>query len=227
MAYVKQEFVLLKMKSANLPYYRVFDGTRLIDEMQDESVSLSDSMQQLTETLESLDGGTVIVKISEKTGKQKAEGGKGYGHYEYTVKLNGQHKTSEASGINGTVTKLYDEIASLRSQLIEKEYNAKLDALKRDMEDLKNNKTTPLEQFMPMIAGMFGVPVNMPPVSGAMAAPPAERSQEDRARLKAAINRLITADPQNHLEVLEMIAELAATKPSVYVGAIPMLKAQL
>lgn len=231
MATVKEDFILERMRKHKLMCFKLLDGTRLIDECDDESVNTEDAINQLQEALSNIDAGTVTVKISNREGSNKAKGGRDYMQFEYQVKVGASSRGTGISGVEGgsTVMKLMNEIGALRAELIKTVYENQIIDLKKSIEDIKADKSNPvLEAVLPMIAGMMGVP-GQGNVTRAVAAPStdAKRSPADKARLQAALNKWITADPENHLEVIEMIAELAAIKPSVYTGTIPILKAQL
>lgn len=233
MAYVKEDFVIDRMVERNCMIYKMLDGNRLIDENDDEDMPIEKAVNQLTASLASIDSGIVTVKLSNKTGKNKALGGRDYKNYEFQVKLGGRAVAVSGVSTDSQVVNLLKEISALKTEMIRKEYESKLDKLQESIDAIKNDKTNPyLEKFLPVIAGMFGVPLGGGNPTALAGAPTAESekkivSPKDKARLRAALDMWITADPDNHLEVIEMIAQLASTKPSVYVGAIPMLKAQL
>lgn len=233
MAYVKEDFVIDRMLERNCMIYKMLDGNRLIDENDDEDMPIEKAVNQLTASLASIDSGIVTVKLSNKTGKNKALGGRDYKNYEFQVKLGGRAVAVSGVSTDSQVVNLLKEISALKTEIVVKEYQSKLDKLQESIDAIKNDKTNPyIEKFLPVIAGMFGVPLgggNSTALAGAPVVNSEKKivSLEDKARLRAALDMWITADPENHLEVIEMCATLASTKPSAYASAIPLLKSQL
>lgn len=129
MAYLlKYEFILDKMRSSELKFYRVLAGDTatggvLIDEMQDSNIKIEDSINALKTTLENL-GGLVTVSISNKNGKEKSEGAaKVATTLKYTVQLKGEGNlpsTNNTNYTNGNSIGIKEYLDILTSQLTTK-----------------------------------------------------------------------------------------------------------
>jgi hypothetical protein len=239
MAYIKdKDFIFTKMHSNRLSYYKVLDsdGKTILDQQDDDEVSVDEAVNLLRDTLENISGLITIV-LSEKSTRAKAAGGK-IGDIRYTIKI-----TDDTKGINGheevrndtlrhaiaaqyeakmetLVEKHKNEIALMK---IQADHDRKFNELNEKIKELKEGDMT--EKVMPYLAGIFGnmVPGAGAAINGIPQEPHLNGPGDDfKLRLTSAINRIIKVD-SNFVDNLEKLADLAESKPFIYKVAIEKL----
>lgn len=239
MAYIKdKEFIFNKMHSNKLAYYKVLDsdGKTILDQQDDDEVSVDEAANLLRDTLENISG-LITVVLSEKSQRAKAAGGK-IGDIRYTIKIT----DTDAKGLSGheevrndtlraaiaaqyeakmetLIEKHKNEIALMK---IQAEHDRKFNELNEKLKELKEGDMT--EKVLPYLAGIFGnVVPGAPAINGIPQEPhlngPAD---ENKVRLMNAINRLIKLD-RNFIDNLEKLADLAEKSPMTYSLAISKL----
>ena len=228
MAYtVDREIIFNKMVVNKMPFYKVLDsdGKTVMDIQDDEDVTVEEAQARLRDTLEALRG-LITVVLSDYSGRQKGAGGNKATNVRYTIKLTDDESRS---AINGPGALQRED--TIRAA-IEREYQAKYDALKekyehklamQKMQDQidKLNSGDQLEKYLPIIAGIFG---NTPgAVAGIPGEPHITGPGQAKERLAAAINRILKVDP-DFVSNLERLADLAEKNPTVYKMAIEQLK---
>lgn len=238
MAYIKdKDFIFTKMHSNKLSYYKVLDsdGKTILDQQDDDEVSVDEAVNLLRDTLENITG-LITVVLSEKSTRAKAAGGK-IGDIRYTIKIT----DTDSKGINGheevrndtlrsaiaaqyeakmetLIEKHKNEIALMK---IQADHDRKFNELNEKLKELKEGDMT--EKVLPYLAGIFGNVVPGAPINGIPQEPhlngPAD---ENKVRLMNAINRLIKVD-KNFIGNLEKLADLAESSPMTYSIAIQKL----
>jgi hypothetical protein len=247
MAYIRDpELIYNKMQTNGLPFYRVLDsdGKSLLDENDDENVSVDEAVNRLRDSLENT-AGLVTVLLSAKNRAQKGAGGKIAGDFKFTVKLG----DTKGAGINGFTEANRDSMRQTlvdsfneKLKLIEEKHAAEIKQLKKDHEtekrlekleaDLKEAKSGGIaDQYLPIIAGLLtGQQPNAVagiPETENTASPHITGTDEDnKVRMTTALNKLFKAD-KNFLIHLEMLAKLAESKPLIYKLAIEKLKSEI
>lgn len=219
MVRVSKETIYRKMEELDLPYYQVFDGKQKVDENQTDE-NTENAIQDLRTILDDLEGNSVTVKVSNRNSAEKAKGGRGYEHYEYTVKLTATR--TEANGNISLLKELYELKNQMQIDRLTNEFEKKL------AEATKKDKDSPADRalvaLLPAIQKAF-LGQNTPGIAGI-----GEEVKE--ANLKGAsvkeirtaiIKSLMTSDPTEYLEVLAAIATIAEKKPTEYATYKPML----
>ena len=223
MAVVTREFLLSQLKAKNMPFYVVKnDRGKLIDQNQ-EVTDIDEAHDLLESALNNIQDGTIIVELSGKTKRAKADGGNVL-VMTYTIRIK-PDKPSAASIADGSIITLYDRFNDkLRQSEIDRlrlEYELKMLALTNE------NKTGfdhPLAQaaingFLGMLNnnGSGAIPTSgTPPINGAGS------GADAAARLKTALTKLVKLDPDFVIN-LEKLATLAETNPAMYNQAVNLL----
>lgn len=227
MVYVQIDTVTDQMKKYQCRFFTVKDGTKTIDRYQDEDSTVDQSIAALEDFLHTLTGNFVDVTISDKSGMQQSRGGSAK-MFEYRVKLGAvsqaisgtEHKGESLAGYKD----LMKEIAQLREENTALRFQNTIDALKKEIQEIKNDKSNPLqEQALLMVANYLGGNGKTQPVQH-LAGPP--ETADSKARLRAAIKKWMQLDPEM-IETIEMIVQFAEVKPDSYNTTKTMLKAQL
>lgn len=154
MSFVKNPSIIFaRMREKGIRFYQVFDSDNktVIDETDDENISVDESIRLLTETLENLEGMVhVVIRVDGAARKRKAASdavtgsGDAYkGIFKYSLKV-GDAKADSSSGGGFSNSKLFDfamnamrekheaEMASIRAQTeLEKRLNEKIEKLEK------------------------------------------------------------------------------------------------
>lgn len=243
-AYVKKDYILSQIEAKKLSYYTVTSNGSMIDEQQSPSMGWKEAMQKLEECFDMLESGTVDVKISDKTNKQKGSGGN-TNTYTYSVRIG--EAGGSSSKTDNTVFALIKQMNDLQLQMQQERFDRQLLDMKREFTakkvrpawyetdlakqgvnyigDLVRLANNPQQQAAgihgiddkPMTTKKAATKKNTKP---APAAPSAEDQQE---RVRTALARLAKADP-NVIEHLEMLADLAENDSFTYSIAVGKLK---
>lgn len=219
------EFILRKVQTEGLKYWKVLDsdGKNELDIQDDTDMTPDESAAKLRVTLENLTG-LVLVKLSAKSKSEKGAGAP-QRDAAFWLKLgepgingisgHGAINNNSVGAIRESMQREFDEkLARIREQY---EHKKEIEEMKRQIAEIRSSD--PLEKYAPHLLGLMGM---TPPVMPA--APPApvalagtDQSPEEggKARLVAALNRIMAKDP-NFIRNLEKVADLAEKKPEVY-----------
>jgi len=222
--------VLSIAQNKQIQFFKIFDATgkTLYYSQDDENTTPSEAFNELSEQLKNFDTGIVSVQLSEKSFKEKGQGGsvKG-GSFYFKVRTGQTNLTPAINGLlNEDVKTLMNEVAELRLKLMLQEQEHKNAEAQRKLEEkiegLKNND--PFEKyaptFMPILAQMFGTPQPQitPNINGT------ETQTEDKKTIiTKAVNRLLKIDPDFATNIT-LLADFGEKQPEKYKSFIPMLK---
>lgn len=238
MAYIKdKEFIFTKMHSNRLSYYKVLDsdGKTILDQQDDDEVSVDEAVNLLRDTLENISG-LITVVLSEKSTRAKAAGGK-IGDIRYTIKITDSdikgiagHEEVRNDTLRSAIAAQYEaQMETLREKhkneialmKLQADHDRKFSELNEKIKELKEGDMT--EKVLPYLAGIFGNVVPGAPINGIPQEPHLNGPGDDfKMRLTSAINRIIKVD-SNFVDNLEKLADLAESKPFVYKIAIEKL----
>jgi hypothetical protein len=223
--------VLNIAQNKQIQFFKIFDATgkQLIYTQDDEDTTPAEAYNELNEQLKNFDTGIVAVQLSEKSYKEKGQGGSvKNGAYFFKVRVGQQNLTPAINGLlSEDVKSLMNEVAELRLKLMLQEQEHKNAENQRKLEEkiegLKNND--PFEKyaptFLPILSQMFGTPTTpqiTPNINGT------ETTIDDKKTIiTKAVNRLIKIDP-NFAENLTLLADFGEKNPEKYKSFIPMLK---
>lgn len=215
------------MIEGNLSYFSVTHNASTLYQ-QTEELTATESAAKLCDFVEGLDYPYIDVKLSDKSPGDKSKGGR-FVNLTHRIKLVDAPGKSEAGSGAGTIS-LLREIAELKTQIVENKYNALIKELNDKIDDIKENNKNPmqdaaLQMLMNMFAGQTPIAApSAPALAGHETAPDTVKSEQ--TRIKEALKKIRSAD-RNYIDTLEMIAQLAETKPQVYRNSLPLLKSQL
>lgn len=231
-----KQIILNNMLRDQTKHWEITDTTatrRTIYEMQDDNMSVEDSVRLLGDTLDNMEG-LVIVKVADRSKADKGKGGRHLQH-EYQINL-GQ----PVQGIGGFTAPPVQDSGKLMQEM-EARFNDRLDAMqrefemKREIEDLKRQLSEAqqgssieniaigfIEKIMP---GMG----NNPPTAHSPALAghdePEELTEEHTGQVldertaaqmcTTYINRLLKVDPE-FIAVLGKLADMAENSPNKY-----------
>lgn len=221
--------ILAIAQNKQIQFFKIFDATgkQLYYSQDDENTTPSEAFNELSDQLKNFDNGIVSVQLSEKSFKEKGQGGsvKG-GSFYYKVRV-GEKLTPAINGLmNEDVKTLMNEVAELRLKLMLQEQEHKnLEAqrkLEEKIEGLKNND--PFEKYaptlMPIIAQMFGTGTpQIAPVINGTDTP----TDDKKTIITKAVNRLLKIDPDFATNIT-LLADFGEKNPEKYKSFIPMLK---
>lgn len=235
MAYVKKAYVLKLMSEKELKYFTLYDsdGRSVIASQESDDCTPKDAINQLEETLESLDGTFVAIKLSGKSKKAKSAGGDTRGsvtNYEFKIRLDETskgHNTSMEGSYSG-MAKMMAEIADLKQQIVEKEKDFQIKTLEKKFEDFKaeqKNSNPYMDLAITQLATIFSKQKggNTPVAGQKGIAGIDDDRQEQILKAKEAVKRLAKVD-KKFGDNLIVLAELAENKTEMYFNNIPLLK---
>ena len=224
--------VLQTMQQKNISFFKVSDvtGKNFSYIQDDEEVTPEEAYNELSDYLGNLEPGIVTIHLSEKSYKEKANGGAiKSGNYVMKVRIGANNlQTPQIGGLNADYKNLLQQNFELQNKIMLLEHQKISDEkhrlLEEKIEGLKNTdvleKYAPLiqmaiSQFMPGSAQAAPVPVGIAGTD--------EEAPTTKTRLTKSVNRLLKID-NNFVENLEMLADFAEAKPEQYKKFIPMLK---
>lgn len=236
MAYVKKAYVLKLMAEKELKYFTLYDsdGRSVIASQESDDCTIKEATNQLEETLESIDGTFVGIKLSGKSKKAKAAGGdvrSAVTNYEFKIRLDETskgHNTSMEGSYSG-MAKMMAEIADLKQQMVAKEKDFQIQLLEKKFEDFKNeqkNSNPYMDLAITQLAGILskqngGAPV---PKHSKGIAGIEDDTKEQFIKATSAVKRLAKVD-KTFGDNLIMLADFAENKNDMYLTYIPTLKA--
>lgn len=217
MALVKQSYIIEQMRSKSLNFFIVKEGAQIVDLQDDEGTSTEGAIDQLTETLNSIESGILEIAVSNKSRKQKAKGGDA-NNFTYKVRI-GENKTDQA-GAGGLLREIYE----LRAQMDKKEFEHQLQEVERRLSK-KDKKESLMDN--PMVQQAIGALISKYGAgAGAVADAPGihgvetpetktKITQEEKALLANSVSRLSKVDP-DIINTLVKLANLAEENPAKY-----------
>lgn len=233
MAYAKDpEVILAQAKAKDITFWTVFDadGRSVLDEQNNDEMSLDDSHTKLAMLLNSIEG-TVKVVLRETSKKTRAAGGDPKGTYTYSIRLGG----NSIAGFSGAGANVISLLRELNQKEIEKitasyENEKQIRELKEKMESGGGAAEKLLERYAPLLEPLLGkllasiVPAARPAASVAGLEEPAAvtHDQEILKSINDSIGRLMSVDP-DFPKHLALLADFAQKDPAKYKMFIPML----
>jgi len=223
MSYVSIAHTLQVIRRNNAKYWRMYNtnATEVIDESQDETLSLDDSCTLLEDTLQGVTGTYVIVKASAKSGTEKRQGGNvKLFTFKIDLKNNaGSVARFDPAGRSGGLQDLYREISDLKAELVRKETQNQIESFRRELQDMKDyREMSPLDKLIESY-------VDKMIQSGQLAGVSQEKNnstqtnpvtdEKTKEKLMNAIKTLGKNDP-DLAETLHKIAHIAATDSKKY-----------
>jgi len=224
--------VLQTMQQKNISFFKVADvtGKNFSYIQDDEDLSPDEAYNELNDYLKSLEPGIITIQLSEKSFKEKGNGGaiKG-GNYIMKVRIASNNlSTPQIGGLNADYKDLLKQNFELQNKIMLLEHQKIADEkhriLEEKIEGLKN--VDPLEKYAPLI--QMAVSQFMPGANAAAPAPVGIAGTEEtqptkKEQITKSVNRLLKVDP-NFVENLEVLADFAESKPDQYKKFVPMLK---
>jgi hypothetical protein len=232
MASVKLSHVTKVMAANDARFYAVKDNGKTLDEQDDLAVDTSAAIAALEETFAGLTGSFVTVMISNKNRMDKGNGrSKDLFQREYTVML-GTEKAIAGTNDNGMVKDLVRDNIQLREQILKMEYEAKMDALNKRLEDIESGRNAKGLTGFPLIDGLLeNEHVQMALVNKLTGFMAGTEKVTALAGVNQAtedlINQIERVDPDFETITLPLLAQLAINKPEHYKSGINILKSQL
>jgi hypothetical protein len=224
------------------PYWSVIINNKTTF-VNDEDTQIDSSFESLKEYLSYLDDAFVTVKLSQKTGKEKSEGGSIKSDKTFVVRLNQKADDKAISGYDIGLIKenleLKNENNNLQSKL--DQILTRLNAIEGAEEEYEEEQTHTdailgmVKPYIPALIAKFvgnPQPAHVPTRSLAGIDGDNEHtSTMDEAtekinRAKKAVIKLLKLDA-DAAERLEKLAILAETKPDTYIMAANMLNSMI
>lgn len=235
MAYVKKVYVLKLMAEKELKYFTLYDsdGRSVIASQESDDCTVKEATNQLEETLESIDGTFVGIKLSGKSKKAKAAGGdvrSAVTNYEFKIRLDETSKghNNSMDGSYSGMAKMMAEIADLKQKLVEQQKAFEIKMLEKKFEDLKAEQKNAnpymdlaITQLAQILSKKNGVGSASAPSKGIAGIE--DDTKEQFVKATAAVKRLAKVD-KNFGENLTMLADFAENKNDMYLTYIPTLK---
>jgi hypothetical protein len=222
------------------PYWSVIINNKTTF-VNDEDTQIDSSFESLKEYLSYLDDAFVTVKLSQKTGKEKSEGGSIKSDKTFVVRLNQKIEDKAITGYDIGMIKenleLKNENTNLQTKL--DQILLRLDEMENgDFEEEQSQTDAILGMVKPyipaLIAKFVGNGQPQPTVTRSLAGIENETEKNmamDEAtekinRAKKAVIKLLKLDA-DAAERLEKLAILAETKPDTYIMAANMLNSMI
>jgi hypothetical protein len=225
------------------PYWSVIINNKTTF-VNDEDTQIDSSFESLKEYLSYLDDAFVTVKLSQKTGKEKSEGGSIKSDKTFVVRLNTKAEDKAISGYDIGLIKenleLKNENNNLTSKLdqILTRLNA-IEGAEEEYEEEEESQTDAIlgmvKPYIPALIAKFvgnGQPTHVPTrsLAGIETETETNISMDDATdkinRAKKAVIKLLKLDA-DAAERLEKLAILAETKPDTYIMAANMLNSMI
>lgn len=216
---VTKEFLFKKMEKHQLPYYIAKDGTNVIARNEDNT-NVDESIGELTELFENATGDTINVSLSDRTGKEKSQGGRSKTDFVYSISLR------TPSTINGNAER--GGLAQSQMELLNSNFDLRLNnhlkdleiaKLKEDAEEgVKDSKGIlgVIEPYLPALLGSI-----FPAVATAVPAPRATAlaGVQEVSEAKQTLNESLKAWQKvdgDFLNVIKAVVKIATTQPAQY-----------
>jgi hypothetical protein len=225
------------------PYWQVIINNKTTF-VNDDDTQIDSSFESLKEYLSYLDDAFVTVKLSQKTGKEKSEGGSIKSDKTFVVRLNTKTEDKAISGYDIGLIKenleLKNENNNMQSKLdqILTRLNAIEGAEEEEYEEEQTHTDAILGMVKPYIPALIAKfvgnqqPTHVPTRSLAgienenEVNTPMDEATEKINRAKKAVIKLLKLDA-DAAERLEKLAILAETKPDTYIMAANMLNSMI
>jgi hypothetical protein len=224
------------------PYWSVIINNKTTF-VNDEDTQIDSSFESLKEYLSYLDDAFVTVKLSQKTGKEKSEGGSIKSDKTFVVRLNQKADDKAISGYDIGLIKenleLKNENNNLQSKL--DQILTRLNAIEGAEEEYEEEQTHTdsilgmVKPYIPALIAKFvgnPQPAHVPTRSLAGIdgnnehTSTMDEATEKINRAKKAVIKLLKLDAEA-AERLEKLAILAETKPDTYIMAANMLNSMI
>jgi hypothetical protein len=224
------------------PYWSVIINNKTTF-VNDEDTQIDSSFESLKEYLSYLDDAFVTVKLSQKTGKEKSEGGSIKSDKTFVVRLNTKAEDKAISGYDIGLIKENLELKNENNNLTFKldQILTRLNAIEGAEEEYEEEESQTdailgmVKPYIPAIIAKFvGNGQPQPTVTRSLAGIEGETEKNmamDEAtekinRAKKAVIKLLKLDA-DAAERLEKLAILAETKPDTYIMAANMLNSMI
>jgi hypothetical protein len=217
---VTKEFLFKKMEKHQLPYYIAKDGTNVIAR-NEENTNVNESIEELTELFENATGDTINVSLSDRTGKEKSQGGRSKTDFVYSISLR------TPSTINGNAER--GGLAASQMELLNSNFDLRLNNHLKDLEiaklkeeaeeGVKDNKGIlgMVEPYLPALLGsMFpAAPTAPAPAPRATALAGVQEISEAKQHLNESLKAWQKVDG-DFLNVIKAVVKIATTQPAQY-----------
>jgi citrate synthase len=223
------------------PYWHVIINNKTTF-VNDDDQQVDSSFESLKEYLSYLDDAFVTIKLSQRTGKEKSEGGNIKSDKSFVVRLNQKTEDKQISGYDIGMIKenmeLKHENLNLQNKL--DLILTRLDAMEStEFEEEEEESETDtilgmVKPYIPALLAKFVGPTNTIQPARALAGIDHENENtlamdeatEKITRAKKAVIKLLKLDA-DAAERLEKLAILAETKPDTYIMAANMLNSMI
>ena len=217
------------MVDMELPYFSVKNNNQLLYR-QVKDMKAAQAADELEDFLNGLTYNYVDVTLSKRSPEEKGAGGANKADFTHRVKLAGS--AAPVSGTNSAapgsnVIDLMQQIATLKSELVKTEWEAKFKALEEKFESGSKNPVQ--DAALMMLSNILGgQPQSIAaPATAINGHEQAEQTTTDaKTRLKTVIKKLQVVD-KDYLTTLELITAFAEKKPAQYESFKPLIKSQL
>lgn len=216
---VTKEFLFKKMEKHQLPYYIAKDGTNVIAR-NEENTNVNESIEELTELFENATGDTINVSLSDRTGKEKSQGGRSKTDFVYSISLR------TPSTINGNAER--GGLAQSQMELLNSNFDLRLNnhlkdleiaKLKEDAEEgVKDSKGIlgVIEPYLPALLGsIFPAVATAVPAPRATALAGVQEVSEAKQTLNESLKAWQKVDGE-FLNVIKAVVKIATTQPAQY-----------
>jgi len=220
-ATVAIDYVIDEMREAGLNCWGIYDGKNLLAEQDDPNYSLDESVSTLMNKLHPIRSSVIMVRVSGVPRKSR-KGAETHKVRTYIVDLRDSvdpvaNKAPTAiAGTSAVENKLREELLNLRTQLVKTEYQQKIDALEKRINDMEEGEDDGIngfaKQLMPLLVNAFNNNASAPATT--LAGLPGDGEQ--------LLNEWIAVDP-GALDVLRKIVDLARREPGKYSSYKPMI----
>lgn len=215
---VTKEFIFKKMEKHQLPYYIAKDGTNVIAR-NEENTNVEESIEELTELFENANGDTITVSLSDRTGKEKSQGGRSKTDFVYSISLR------TPSTINGNAER--GGLAQSQMDLLNQNFDLRLNnhlkdleiaKLKEDAEDgVKDSKGIlgVVEPYLPALLGSMFPQAAPAPAPRATALAGVAEVSEAKMQLNESLKAWQKVDHE-FLNVITAVVKIATSQPAQY-----------
>lgn len=200
----------------------------LLDKRESATVNQEQSLQALRESFNDIEGDFATIRISPKVstkgGDNKTD------TFLFKVRCLKQSAPIVSEQLTSYTGKgdagIYAMISDLKVQIAEQKKDSEIQALQRQIAELKNGKgkNRMLEQYLTKILLQSDPAPAAPAIAGVTEQQPIEKKPapaaapagDQRAELVAALNKIKAVDPAGYIETLSKLAKFAESNPDAY-----------
>lgn len=226
MALVKLDHVEKIMRDEEVPFWYLTDngGEKNVISSNQSEENIETSIERLQEILADVEDSVVCISLSNKTRKEKAQGGRGHKQYTFKIKL----REKEAVGMMGGNQGMF----ALVLQQMEKNNELSREILKLQLEKKHDEEIAGLQEKPDSISTIitildkhadkiFGTRHGIADVGGEDETVDEEKVNAEE-KIRAALIKLRAVD-KNLPETLTQLAKFATKNPKKYKELLPLL----